>query len=166
MSHRPNKTNLYHQFSSVTEDFASRRNNVICTYEYNLTSYNQVLYARSFRLRVLSSKSHLLGNLHFGSSGFLLNFERHHFGLFMPFPMKLSAKRCLPFSPLPPCSPQEDVRLGGHALNMDEFPDLQTWLNMLCSGTISFSLTSSGIIWTSFQVFNRASVHTLPLPPV
>lgn len=47
---------------------------------------------------------------------------------------------------------------------MDESPDLQTWFNMPCSGTISFSLVSSGIIWMSFQVPNRASVYTLLLP--
>lgn len=60
--------------------------------QFDNCSYNQVLYARSFRSRVLSSKSHLLGNLHFGSSGFFLNLERHYFGLFMPFPMRLSAE--------------------------------------------------------------------------
>lgn len=129
-----------------------------------MTSYNQVLYARSFRSRVLSSKSHLLGNLHFGSSGFLLNFERYYFGLFMPFPMRLSTEMAALLTSTS-MFPSIRFHLSGYALNMDESPDLQTWFNMPCSGTISFSLVSSGIIWTSFQVPNRASVYTLLLPP-
>lgn len=78
---------------------------------------------------------------------FPLNFGWSCSGIVLFFTMKLSTNRWPPLSPLPPCSSQWDAHPSGPALKMAGFPDLQTWLSILCSGSSSFRVPWA-LVWS------------------